>query len=126
MSFVREFQFFCIGIAVSLGCLSWLSTQVGGPGHLPRLVELPGIALTALLDQVPETIRDSELWPNKVLDKLEALLDNYECPSGHEYRLEIVNHSPVILRLRGFLPPGEATHLLKLSYNDALLLVIDV
>jgi hypothetical protein len=96
--------------------MSWLSQQFGGLGHIPRAVELPGMALSNLLDHVPEQLATSALWPNEMLNKLEAVLDNYLCPSTHEYRVEIVHHTPLILRLRGFLPPGEAIHLLKIAY----------
>jgi hypothetical protein len=110
-------QSFCLGLALTIGSISWLSQEFGGLGHIPRAVELPGIALTNLLDRVPVGIATSSLWPSQRLERLEAFLDNYQCPSDHEYRVEIVNHSPLILRLRGFLPPREASHLLKLSYS---------
>ena len=109
-------QAFWLGIAVSMGCMSYLARQFGGPGHVPRLVELPGIALSSFLDRLPVSIVTSAVWPGDYVDMLETFLDNYQCPIGHEYRVEIVHHAPLILRLRGFLPPGEATHLLKLAY----------
>ena len=108
-------QSFWMGVAVSIGCLSWLSLQFGGLGHIPRAVELPGIALTNLLDRVPGSVATAYFWPCEVLEGLEGLLDNYRCPSNHEYRVEIVHHEPLILRLRGFLPNREAKHLLKLT-----------
>jgi hypothetical protein len=108
-------QSFCLGVALTIGCLTWLSQEFGGLGHIPRVVELPGIALTNLLDRVPAAIATSSVWPSYPLELLESFLDNYQCPFDHEYRVEIVHHSPLILRLRGFLPPREATHLLKLA-----------
>jgi hypothetical protein len=107
---------FWIGVAVSIGCILWLSKHFGGLGHIPRAVELPGIALTSLLDNVPEKLAESAFWPSFVFEGLESVLDNYQCPATHEYRLQTVHHSPLILRLRGFLPPGEALHLLSLAY----------
>ena len=104
-----------MGVAVSLACISWLSLQFGGLGHIPRVVELPGIALTNVLDRIPESVATSAFWPREALESLEGLLDNYRCPSDHEYQVEIVNHEPLILRLLGFLPQGEAMHLLKLT-----------
>ena len=95
--------------------MAWLSHQYNGLGHVPRLIELPGIGLANFLDRVPEPVETSALWPRNLLSRLEGLLDNYQCPTDHEYRVEIVNHAPVILRFRGFLPPGEATHLLQLA-----------
>lgn len=108
---------------MSLGCMSFLASQFGGAGHVPRLTELPGIALSNLLDRVPNSIVTSTLWPGQYVDRLEASLDYYQCPSGHEYRVEIVHHAPLIIRLRGFLPPGEATHLLKLAYSSKAMYV---
>ena len=108
-------QAFCIGVAVSIGCMLWLSHEFGGPSHIPALIELPGIALTNILDRVPDTVASSVVWPTGLLDMLEQVLDIYKCPSLHEYRLEIVHHSPLILHLRGFLAYGETTHLLKLA-----------
>jgi len=113
-----RWQPFITGIAVTLGCISWLALEFGGLGHIPRVVELPGIALSALLDRVPESIATSSFWPNTAIEQFEGLLDQYQCPREHEYRVEILNHSPLILCLRGFLPPGEAAHLLKLAYHD--------
>ena len=107
---------FWVGVAISIGSGSWLSQHFGGAGHVPRAVELPGIVLSNFLDRIPEVLLSSSIWPSEYVDKLEAVLDYYQCPVNHEYRVEIVNHDPVILRLRGFLPPGEATHLLKLAY----------
>jgi hypothetical protein len=109
-------QTFCFGVAVATGCISWLSVHFEGIGHVPRAVELPGIAFASFLDRVPEALATSIVWPSGIINRLEGLLDNYQCPENHEYRVEIVNHSPVILRLRRFLPPGEATHLLRLAY----------
>jgi hypothetical protein len=114
-----RWQPFITGIAVTIGCISWLSLQFGGLGHIPRAVELPGIALSVFLDQVPESIAESALWPNTIIERLEGILDQYQCPGGHEYRVEIINHVPLILCLRGFLPPGEAAHLLKLAYEQS-------
>lgn len=111
-----HWQAFWLGVALSIGCLSWLSVQYGGLGHIPRVAELPGIALTGLLDRIPESIAASAVWPGSYLEQLEIFLDNYQCATGHEYRVEIVHHSPVILRLLGFLPSGERIHLLKLAY----------
>lgn len=111
-------QAFWLGVAVCLGCLSVLVSQFGGPGHVPRLIELPGIALSNVLDRVPVSIVTSPIWPGQYIDRLEGFLDKYQCPTGHEYRVEIVHHAPLIIRLRGFLPPGEATHLLKLAYSS--------
>ena len=115
MSVIWRLQWLVVGIAVTIRLRSWLSLQFGGPGHIPPLKELPGISLTALLDRVPPSIAQSSLWPGTYLEQLEHLLDNYNCPTSHEYRVEIVHHSPLILRLRGFLPYGEANHLLKLA-----------
>lgn len=112
-----RWQPFITGIAVTLGCISWLSLEFGGLGHIPRAVELPGIALSAFLDRIPESIATSSLWPNIAIEQLEGFLDQYQCPGGHEYRVEILNHSPLILCLRGFLPPAESAHLLKLAYD---------
>jgi hypothetical protein len=114
-----QWQSFWVGVATTIGCLSWLSSHFGGLGHIPQVVELPGIALTSFLDQVPESLATSIIWPAGIIDLLEGMLDNYQCPSSHEFRVEIVNHSPLILRFRGFLPPGEGTHLLKLAYIEA-------
>jgi hypothetical protein len=114
-----QWQSFWVGVATTIGCLSWLSSHFGGLGHIPQGVELPGIALTSFLDRVPESLATSIIWPAGIIDLLEGMLDNYQCPSSHEFRVEIVNHSPLILRFRGFLPPGEGTHLLKLAYIEA-------
>ena len=116
MNFLWGWGSFWIGVSVSIGCISWLSSQFGGLGHIPRIIELPGIAMSYFLDQIPVSITNSALWPYKLVERLEDLLDNYQCPSAHEYQVEIVCHEPVILRFRGFLPNGEATHLLKLAY----------
>jgi hypothetical protein len=95
-----------------------ISQTFGGLRHVPRVSELPGIAFTNFLDTLPERVLTSKLWEYSGIERLEAWLDNYECPADHEYRLEIVHHEPLIFRLRGFLPQGEATHLLKLAYRD--------
>jgi hypothetical protein len=118
-------QAFWLGVAVSLGCMSYLGAQFGGPGHVPRMVELPGIALSNFLDRLPVSVVTSAVWPGEYVDRLEAWLDNYQCPIGHEYRVEIVHHAPLILRLRGFLPSGEATHLLKLAYVQHHLVLME-
>ena len=118
-------QAFWLGIAVSLGCMSYLAAQFGGPGHVPRMVELPGIVLSNFLDRLPVSVVTSAVWPGEYVDILEAWLDNYQCPIGHEYRVEIVHHAPLILRLRGFLPAGEATHLLKLAYVQHHLVLME-
>ena len=115
MILLWRLQWFCLGVALSIGCISWLSLQFGGLGHIPRFIELPGITLTTFLDHVPDFVAASKLWPNQLLEWLEGQLDNYQCPSGHEYRVEIIHHSPLIMRFRGFLAPGEALHLLKLA-----------
>ena len=111
-----HWQSFLLGIAISIGCLSYLSTQFNGLGHIPTAIELPGIGLANLLDKVPLSIASSSLWPNALFERIEGLLDYYTCPLSHEYRVDMVSQEPLILRFRGFLPPGEATHLLKLSY----------
>ena len=113
-----RWQPFIMGLAVAIGCMQWLSLEFGGLGHIPPAVELPGIALSALLDRVPESMASSPLWPNIVIERLEGILDQYQCAVGHEYRIEILNHSPMMLCLKGFLPPGEANHLLKLAYDS--------
>jgi len=118
-----RWQPFIAGIAVTIGYISWLSLQFGGLGHIPPAIELPGIALSAFLDRVPDSIAGSRLWPNTVIERLEGILDQYQCPRGHEYRVEILNHSPLIICLRGFLPPGEAAHLLKLAYDESFVLI---
>jgi len=115
MLFLWLLQGFAVGVSVSVGCLSWLSVHFGGLGHIPRVVELPGIVLANFLDQVPDSILGSRIWPNTFVERLEARLDNYQCPAYHEYRVEIVHHEPLILHLRGFLPSGEAEHILKLT-----------
>ena len=116
MTILWKLQWFLIGIAVTIGSISWLSHNFDGLGRIPRLIELPGITLTSMLDQIPQFITNTKLWPGIYLTRLEELLDYYECPVNHVYRLEIVNHVPLILLLRGFLPSGEAAHLLKLAY----------
>lgn len=115
MTILRRVQWFCLGVGLTLGSLSWLSLQFGGVGHIPPLAEIPGIALTTLLDRVPPSLASSFIWPEAYFEKLEGLLDYYQCPQNHEFRVEIVHHSPVILRFRGFLPHGEANHMLKLA-----------
>jgi hypothetical protein len=119
MTVLQRLGWLCIGAAVAMGYLSLLSLQFGGLGHIPRPSDLPGLGLTALLDRVPLSVSGLPFWPENFLGKLETLLDTYECPVGHEYRVEIVNHAPLILRFRGFLPYGDATHLLKLAYIPA-------
>jgi hypothetical protein len=94
-----------------------ISQTFGGLRHVPRASELPGIAFTNLLDKLPERVVTSKLWELSGIERFEAWLDNYECPTDHEYRMEIIHHEPLIFRLRGFLPHGEATHLLKLTYR---------
>ena len=116
-----RWQPFITGLAVAIGCIQWLSLEFGGGGHIPRAIELPGIALSAFLDSFPESISASPLWPNSVIERLEGILDQYQCPINHEYRVEILNHNPLILCLRGFLAYGEAVHLLKLAYTCFLL-----
>jgi len=108
-------QWFCLGVAVTLGGLSGISRMFGGLGHVPRVKELPGIAFTNFLDTLPDSIVTSKIWHYAGIERLETWLDKYECPVYHEYRMEILNHEPFIFRLQGFLPRGEATHLLKLA-----------
>jgi hypothetical protein len=121
---LRQWQSFFLGVAVTIGCISWLSSHFGGLGHVPRAIELPGIAITSLIDRVPESIATSRIWPAGIVERLESMLDNYQCPTGHDYSVEIVHHSPVILRFRGFLPHGEAAHLLKLTYVSPTSLMV--
>jgi len=113
-----RWESFAVGVAVTLGIMSWLSLQFGGPGHVPPIVELPGIALTSMLDSLPVSITTSVIWPGLLFYLLESLLDNYRCPYGHEYRVEIVNHNPPVLRFHGFLLHHESEHLLKLVYYN--------
>jgi hypothetical protein len=117
MSCLWKWQWFILGVAVTLGSLSMISKSFGGLRHVPRINELPGIGFTNLLDTLPDWVVTSKLWEYSGIERLEVWLDNYECPVDHEYRMEILQHEPLIFRLRGFLPPGEATHLLKLAYR---------
>lgn len=110
-----KWQWFCLGVAVTLGALSMMSRTFGGIRHIPRLKEIPGIAFTNFLDILPDSIVTSKAWQYSGIERLEMWLDNYQCPAEHEYRLEILHHEPLIFRLRGFLSPGEVTHLLKLA-----------
>src|SRR5271170_550187 len=107
MRFFWALQGFLVGVAVSIGCMSWLSNEFGGLGHIPRVVELPGIVLANFLDKVPDSITELPIWPDEFIERMETRLDNYQCPNDHEYRVEIVHHEPLIIRLRGFLPSGE-------------------
>ena len=116
MSILYRLQWISVGMSLVIGFISWLSLQFGGLGHIPPFIELPGMMVTSLLDRVSPEIVHSGLWPGSYFERLEQLLDKYQCPVGHEYRVEIVHHAPLILRLRGFLPYGEASHLLKLAY----------
>ena len=115
MSWLWKWQWFCLGVAVTLGALSITSRTFGGLRHVPPPKELPGIAFTNFLDSLPDSVVSSKLWQYSGIERLELWLDNYECPTDHEYRIEILHHEPIIFRLRGFLPRGEATHLLKLA-----------
>ena len=116
MNALWRLQWICVGVALTAGGLSWLSTQFGGLGHVPRINELPGIYLTSKLDRVPVFLEGSMMWPTTYLNRLEAALDNYQCLGQHKYQVRIVNHAPLILHLQGFLPVGESTHFLKLAY----------
>ena len=115
MSWLWKWQWFFLGVAVTLGALSITSRTFGGLRHVPPLKELPGVAITNFLDSLPDSVVSSKLWQYSGIERLETWLDNYECPADHEYRTEILHHEPIIFRLRGFLPHGEGSHLLKLA-----------
>jgi hypothetical protein len=117
MSCLWKWQWFCLGVAVTLGTLSVISRTFSGLKHVPHVKELPGIVFTKFLDSLPDSVVTSKIWQYSGIETIEAWLDNYECPSDHEYRMEILHHEPLIFRLRRFLPYGEATHLLKLAYH---------